>query len=335
MAKDFKSSFGKKDTLKTSQPVNSGNFSCLSAENTSDKGVSPQATNILQNNFSAMPANILVGGVGVDPLRNIAISSIHSFKNHPFKVLDNSDMDELISSVEANGIITPIIVRPVGLGEYECISGHRRIHAASKLGLTSVPAVIKQLSDDEAVIAMVDANEQREFILPSEKAFSLKMKLDAMVRMDKSNIQGDVDSRSLVAEKEGMTRTQVYRYIRLTSLIPQLLEKVDSGDLVFNAGYEIAAYCENAQHAIFEYLDKGNSIKLKELPLLQQFKENNFVTSDEIEAVLKKKKSPNEGVTLSSKVVSKYFPPNFTKKERTEIIVSLLEKWKEENYPNM
>lgn len=326
---NFKSSFAKKEVTNTSPAKGSG-FAALSGN-----AGSLQSSDMLQNGLSSMAFNNLTANVSTESLRNISLSSIRSFKDHPFKVLDNSDMEDLISSINENGFITPIIVRAVGLGEYECISGHRRVHAASKLGLVTVPAVVKQLSDDEAIIAMVDANKQRETILPSERAFSLKMKLDAMMRMDKSNIQGDVDSRSLVAEEEGLTRTQVYRFIRLTSLHPQLLEKVDSGELVFNVAYEIAAYCENSQQAVLDYLNKGNSIKLKDLPILQKYKDDKTVTCDDLEAALKKTKIPKEGVTLSPKVASQYFPPNYTKKERMKVIISLLEKWREENFPNI
>ena len=164
---------------------------------------------------------------------DIDIRAIYPFENHPFKVVDDEKMDELVESIKANGILTPVLVRPDDEGTYEMISGHRRLHAAKRAGLLRIPAIVKEMTNDDAVIAMVDANVQREEILASERAFSLKMKLDAIKRQGKRNDltsslqETKLGSDEIVGQGEGLARAQVHRYIRLTELIPKLLDMVD------------------------------------------------------------------------------------------------------------
>lgn len=177
----------------------------------------------------------------------IDIDVIHMFKNHPFKVLDDEKMSDLVESIRVNGILSPVLVRPDGEDSYEMISGHRRMHAAKIVGLTMIPAIVREMSDDEAIVYMVDSNIQREELLPSEKAFAYKMKMDAMRRQagrpTKENVRhhvGNYETADIIGKNSGESGRQVQRYIRLTELIPELLDMVDSKRLQFTAGVEIS-----------------------------------------------------------------------------------------------
>lgn len=188
----------------------------------------------------------LLGVVNEESAMDIEISKIQSFRAHPFKVLDDDKMQELIDSISVNGILTPVLVRPLGMDTYEMISGHRRMHAAKIVGLTKIPTIIREMTDDEAVINMVDANVQREELLPSEKAFAYRMKLDAMKRQagrpGKNNVsQNETNLRSdeILAKEIGTSRNQIQRYIRLTELIPELLDMVDRKKLQFTVAVDI------------------------------------------------------------------------------------------------
>ena len=188
----------------------------------------------------------LLGVVNEESAMEIEINKIHAFKNHPFKVLDDEKMQDLIESVKLSGVLTPVLLRVDSNDEYEMISGHRRLHAAKMAGLTTIPAIVRELSDDDAVIAMVDANIQREELLPSEKAFAYRMKLEAMKRQgsrtDLTLSQNETKSRSdeVLSKQVGESRAQVQRYIRLTELIPELLDLVDSKKLKFTVAVDIS-----------------------------------------------------------------------------------------------
>lgn len=184
---------------------------------------------------------------------DIGVDAIYPFENHPFKVVDDEKMEELVESINANGVLTPVLLRPDDEGTYEMISGHRRLKAAKKAGLRRIPAIIKEMADDEAIIAMVDSNFQREKILPSEKAFSYKMKLEAMKRQGKRN---DLSSSQKgtrfradeeLAEQTGSSRMQIHRFIRLTELIPSLLNMVDNNRLALTMATEISYFNKNVQ----------------------------------------------------------------------------------------
>ena len=202
---------------------------------------------------------ILGAPVIKDGTTEIKVEQIMPFENHPFKVLDDDKMTELVESIKLNGVITPVLVRPDDEGGYEMISGHRRLHAAKLAGLKTIPAIIKEMTDDEAVIAMVDGNVQREEILPSERAWSLKMKMDAMRRQGaRSDLTSDHDDRKsstaeLVGEGMGLGEAQVRRYVRLTNLIPELLEMVDEKKLTFVQAIDIALFDKEIQQWIYEY----------------------------------------------------------------------------------
>lgn len=289
----------------------------------------------IMGNIEALQQSILgVTNVKNDGVKEIAISLIQPFKNHPFKVVENEDMDKLIESIrETRKIYTPLLLRSVGPNNYECISGHRRLFAAKKVGFTKVPALIVEMTDDEAVIAMVDSNMQREVILPSERAFSLKMKMDALNHQGKKlDFPGDGDSKSEIGSKENMGRTQVHRYIRLTYLIPELLELVDSGKLPFVVGVELSHFNSHMQGLVNQYIEKYGCIKLDQVPLIRPHKDNESMTFEALVSLLTKPASvPKKKVTLSEKKLYKFFPSHYTSAEMEEVILTLLKKWKDEN----
>ena len=206
----------------------------------------------------------------------IELGLISAFENHPFRVIDDEKMDDLVESIRQQGVLTPVLVRPDDEGGYEMISGHRRLHAASIVGLKKMPAIIKELNDDEAIIAMVNANLQREEILPSERGFSLKMKMDAM--RHQGTCRHDVDKLSplerktatIVGEGSGLTGRSVQRYIRLTELIPELLDMVDSKRLSLVNGVEISYFDKEAQKYIYEYIKDNGSIKPEQIFALKE-----------------------------------------------------------------
>ena len=209
----------------------------------------------------------LLGVVNEESAMEIEISKIHPFKNHPFKVLDDEKMQDLVESVKINGVLTPVLLRMDENEEYEMVSGHRRMHAAQLAGLTTIPAIVRELSDDDAIVAMVDANIQREELLPSEKAFAYKMKLDAMkrqgIRTDLTLSQNETKLRSdeVLSKQVGESRAQVQRFVRLTELIPELLDLVDNKKLQFTVAVDISYIDKEVQGWIYEYISDTGFIK--------------------------------------------------------------------------
>ena len=231
----------------------------------------------------------LLGVPEIAGTQEIEIERIKSFPNHPFKVLDDDKMDTLVDSIKENGVLNPVIVRPDQTGNYEMISGHRRLHAAGIVGLAKIPAIVKEMTDDEAIIQMVDANIQREEILPSERAFSLKMKMDAIKRQGKrSDLTLDHNGPKLAAvevgELAGISSTQVKRYIRLTELVPELLECVDNKKIGLVMGVDISYLDEQIQKWVYEYLKDNGFLKpaqvaaLKEQPNLSNTNQFNVIS---------------------------------------------------------
>jgi len=267
----------------------------------------------------------------------IRIDQIYPFENHPFKVLDDEKMDELVESIKANGVLSPVLVRPDDEGSYEMISGHRRMHAAKLAGLTLIPAIIKEMTDDEATICMVDANVQREEILPSERAFSFKMKMDAMKRQgNRTDLTSGLKDPKLTVEKigdeAGFKSKQVKRYIRLTELIPELLDYIDEKKVGVNLGYEISFLDKQIQAWVYEYIKDNSFIKPEQITAVRELDAPERLTQSELIRVmndaLPKKKQPG-GVTISQKKLDKYFSPHVSAMEREHIIIQLLEHWKE------
>lgn len=281
----------------------------------------------------------MLGVLNEESAMEIEISRIHSFKDHPFKVLDDGKMQDLVDSVKENGVLTPVLIRPTANDQYEMISGHRRMHAAAIAGLTTIPAIIRELSDDEAVIAMVDANIQREELLPSEKAFAFKMKLNAMKRQagrpTKNASQNGTNKRSdeLLASEVGISRNQIQRYIRLTELIPELLELVDKKKLQFTVAADISYLDREIQKWIYEYIRDNGFIKPGQISALRKHLETETISQNFMISIFNNciaPKTQNRKVTISEKKLTKYFPLEYSEEQMERIIVSLLEKWKTE-----
>ncbi|MCR5461060.1 MAG: ParB/RepB/Spo0J family partition protein [Acetatifactor sp.] len=273
----------------------------------------------------------------------IALNLIRPFKNHPFKVQDDDKMQDLVESVLQQGILSPVIVRPIGNGKYEMISGHRRMHAAQKAKLKKIPAIIMELTDDEATIVMVDSNFHREEILPSERAFSLKMKMDAM--RHQGTCRHDVDkldpvdrkSATIVGEGSGLTGRSVHRYIKLTALLPELLALVDQKQLSLVNGVEISNFGEEVQRFIYEYIKKNGGITPQQISVLKKQTNLENLTPYTVMTILKeagRQKNASRKVSFTEKRLNQYFPEDYSASKRERIIIELLEKWKEEQEPS-
>ena len=283
----------------------------------------------------------LLGVPEIAGTQEIDVRRIHSFPNHPFKVVDDDRMNTLVDSIRENGILNPVIVRPDKNGDYEMISGHRRLHAAGIVGLDKIPAIVKEMSDDEAIIKMVDANIQREEILPSERAFSFKMKMEAMSRQGyRSDLSCGTEfhtksvderkTRQTIGNEAGMTGRQVTKYIRLTELIAELLDYVDLKKLTIAMGVDISYLDKQIQKWVYEYYRDNGFLKpiqveaLKNSPALSNI--NQFKVISILNDALPKKNTGAK-VSFSEKKLDRYFPPNFSAKEREDVIIRLLEQW--------
>ena len=281
----------------------------------------------------------LLGVVNEESAMEIEISKIHPFKNHPFKVLDDEKMQDLVESVRINGVLTPVLLRMDDNEEYEMVSGHRRMHAAQLAGLTTIPAIVRELSDDDAIVAMVDANIQREELLPSEKAFAYKMKLEAMkrqgVRTDLTLSQNETKSRSdeVLSKQVGESRAQVQRYIRLTELIPELLDLVDSKKLKFTVAVDISYIDKEIQKWIYEYIKDTGFIKPQQITALRNQLNEGSVNQVGMLTIFNKcmmVKPASRSITFSEKKLTKYFPESYSADDMERVIESLLEKWSQE-----
>ena len=283
----------------------------------------------------------LLGVVNEESAMEIEISRIHAFKDHPFKVLDDEKMADLVESVKTYGVLTPVLLRSDGENGYEMISGHRRMHAAVIAGLATIPAIVRELSDDDAVIAMVDANIQREELLPSEKAFAYRMKLEAMkrqgVRVDLTCDQNEhklgKKSREVLGEQLGISSAQIQRYIRLTELIPELLDMVDTKKLNFTIAVDISYIDKEMQKWIYEYIRDTGFIKPKQITALRKQLEEGSVNKGFMISIFNSciaVKAPERKVVLSGKKLIKYFPEDYSETEMEKVIEALLEQWKRE-----
>ena len=282
----------------------------------------------------------LLGVSNEETALDLEITKIHPFKNHPFKVLDDEKMQDLVESIRANGILSPVLVRPVGNDIYEMVSGHRRMHAAELLGMESIPAIIREMTDDEAIIKMIDANIQREELLPSEKAFAYKMKMEAMrrqgVRRDLTSDQNDqklnrVTSRQLLAEQLGTSDAQISRYIRLTELIPELLDYVDRKRLQFTVGVEVSYIDQEVQKWLYEYIKDNGAVKLNQITLLRSQLQSGAITQSKMITILNGSqpgKAPSSKLTFTEKKLREYFPSQYTTAQMRGVIESLLSDWK-------
>jgi len=272
----------------------------------------------------------------------IKIRDVYPFKDHPFKVIDNERMDELVDSIKANGVLSPVLVRPRAEGGYEMISGHRRLHASQKAGLDSIPAIIKDMSDDEAIIAMVDSNVQREEILPSERAWSLKMKMDAMRRQgarldleDTYRTECDKPGKKtaeIVGDSFGLKARQVQKYVRLTELIPEIVTWIDDKKITIAMGVDISYFDKEIQQWLVDYRRDNGILLPDQINELKELKNIDNITKYTFTATMNNalpEKKVNGRVNLSEKKLNRYFPARMTSMERERIILELLEEWKE------
>ena len=284
---------------------------------------------------------LLGSSAASDGMTEIRIDQIHSFKNHPFRVTDDEKMSDLIQSVKENGILVPVMVRPDVDGSYEMISGHRRMHAARLAGLETIPALVRDMSDDEATIAMVDANLQREEILPSERAFSLKMKMDAMrhqgsCRHDVDKTEADAAERKTaneVGNEAGIGGRQVQRYIRLTQLVPELLNLVDQKQLSMVGAVTISYYDQELQKWIYEYIKEMGMIRPIQVEALKAQTNLENITKYTLNQILNDalpEKKPDGKIVFSKRKLDKFFPEHLSPAEREEVIIRLLSKWSKE-----
>ena len=282
----------------------------------------------------------LLGVVNEESAMEIEIDKIKPFAGHPFKVIDDEKMQDLIESISESGVLTPVLIRPDQNDGYEMISGHRRMHAAQKAGLITIPAIVREMTDDEAVIAMVDANIQREELLPSEKAFAYKMKMEAMRHQGErtdltlgQNVPKFKRTTEAIAQGTGESYKQVQRYIRLTELIPDLLELVDKKRLNFTIAVDISYIPQDVQKWIYEYICDNGFIKPNQIAALRNYLGQGPVTQSLMISILNSHipvKAPARKVTLNEKKLTKYFPKNYTSEDVEKVIESLLEKWKQE-----
>ena len=272
-----------------------------------------------------------------EQVQQIPIDALHPFTNHPFKVLDDEAMTRTVESIAQYGVLAPLIARPRPDGDgYEIISGHRRQYAAKLAGLDTLPVIVRQMSDDAAVILMVDSNLQREHILPSERALAYKMKLDAMRRTSgrpsKENVsQIGTQKRSdqIMAEELGESRNQIQRFIRLTNLIPELLDMVDEKKISFNPAVELSYLDESQQRDFLEAMqDTQNAPSLSQAQQLKKMaQQGEFSYEKAFDVMGQKKKSEKDTVTIKNETLRKYFPRSYTPKQMEEKIIQLLDAW--------
>ena len=280
----------------------------------------------------------LLGVSGEESATDIEISRIHSFVNHPFNVLDDDKMDDLVESIKQNGVLTPVLVRPDKNNSYEMISGHRRMHAAIKAGLETIPAIVRDMEDDEAIVIMVDANIQREELLPSEKAFAYKMKLGAMKRQagrppknnscqNGTNLRSDEELGNLVGE----SARSIQRYIRLTELIPDLLDYVDKKRLQFTVAVDISYIDKEIQTWLFEYIKENGTVKAVQVAALRTALEAEPMTQAKMISILVNSqpgRKQEQKIILSEKKLRNFFSDKYTAEDMESVILELLDQWK-------
>ena len=270
-----------------------------------------------------------------EQVQQIPIGELFPFKDHPFKVLDDESMQRTVESVEQYGVLSPLIARPRPEGGYEIISGHRRQHAAQLAGLDTLPVIVRNMDDDAAVLLMVDSNLQRENILPSERAFAYKMKLEALknqgARSDLTSPQGAAKFRSddVVAKDQGISGDTVRRYIRLTSLIPELLDMVDEKKIAFNPAVELSYLDTNQQRDFLEAMqDTQNAPSLSQAQRLKKLAQEGHFSYDVAFAVMgEEKKGELDKVVIKNDTLRKYFPRSYTPKQMEDTIIKLLDQW--------
>jgi len=283
---------------------------------------------------------------GVEKVQQLDLAKLQPFKNPPFKVKDDEEMDKTVESIKQFGVLNPVIVRPLEEGGYEIVSGHRRCHASELAGLTTVPGIVRNLDDDAATILMVDSNLQRETLLPSERAWAFKMKMDAMShqgqRVDLTCAQlghklpGE-KTRDMLAADAGVSKNQVSRFIRLTELIPELLEMVDTKQIAFNPGVELSYLKDKEQLDFLEAMDYAQAApSLSQAQRLKKLSQDGLCTFEAMCAVMgEEKKGDIDRVTFKTGDIKKYFPKSYTPKQMEDTIIKLLDQWQKKRERNM
>ena len=268
----------------------------------------------------------------------LPLEQLHPFRDHPFKVLDDDAMRETVESVERFGVLVPAIARPDPEGGYELVAGHRRHRACELAGKETMPVIVRELDDDAATILMVDSNLQRETILPSERAFAYKMKLEAMKHQEErtdltcsqvGNKLAGKKSSELLAEQTGQSKNQIFRYVRLTELVPPLLDLVDQRKIAFNPAYELSFLKPQEQLELLDAMDSEQATpSLSQAQRLKKFSQEGHLSLDVMRAIMsEEKKSDLDKVTFSSEALRKYFPKSYTPQRMQEKILQLLEQW--------
>lgn len=271
-----------------------------------------------------------------EKVQNILLGELHPFRNHPFKVKDDAAMQDTVDSVREYGVLVPAIARPDPSGGYELIAGHRRHHASELAGKETMPVIVRDLDDDAATIIMVDSNLQREELLPSERAFAYKMKLEAMKRQagrpsreNVSQVGTQKRSDQIMAEQVGESRNQIQRFIRLTELIPTLLDMVDERKIALNPAVELSYLKKEEQTLLLEAMDSEQATpSLSQAQRLKKFSQQKMLSLDVMRAVMsEEKKTDLDRVTLKNETLRKYFPKSYTPKQMEDTIIKLLEGW--------
>ena len=270
-------------------------------------------------------------------VQSLPLDKLEPFPNHPFKVIDDDKMLETVESIKERGVLVPILVRPKNDGNFEIVSGHRRHHASQLAGLTEIPAIVREMDDDTAILLMVDSNLQREELLPSEKAFAYKMKLDAMkrqagrpkenVRQIGTNLIGQ-RSDSIMAQEVNESARTIQRYIRLTNLVPDLLDRVDNKTMAFNAAVEVSYLTEPEQIMLCDAIEREECTpNLSQAKRLKQYSQDGKLDENVIDAIMTEEKPIEDKLVLKGDVLAKYFPRTYTPSQKQKIIVKLLEDW--------
>ena len=270
-------------------------------------------------------------------LVTLALSELHPFARHPYKVRDDDTMREMVESVKQYGVLSPAIARPLPDGGYELVSGHRRKRACELAGMETMPVIVRELDDDAAAILVVDSNLQREDLLPSERAFAYKLKLEALhhqgERTDLTSSQVGTKLRAdeIIAEQDGSSRNQIQRYIRLTELIQPLLDMVDEHKIAFNPAYELSFLTKDEQRLLLDAMDSEQATpSLSQAQRLKQFSQRGELDAAVMRAIMSEEKKEVERVTLKGDTLRKYFPASYTPKRMEETIIRLLEQWQKQ-----
>ena len=278
-----------------------------------------------------------------ETVKEITLSELHPFENHPFFVKEDEDMDKTVESVKEYGILTPAIVRPRKKGGYEIVSGHRRHKAAELAGLNTIPCIVRDLDDDAATIIMVDSNLQRENIMPSERAWAYRMKLEAIKRqgarrdLTSSPVGTKLRADQEMAKESGTSRNQIQRFIRLTYLLPQLLDMVDEKKLAFNPAVELSFLSPEQQNDVIEAMDYAQCTpSLSQAQRIKKLSQSDEYSLEKVEDIMnEEKKTELDHVTIKNEVLKKYFPKSYTPKQMEDTIVKLLEQWQKKKTREM